>query len=615
MYLQIGVTAPRDADSIKPSSGAAKAVSSAPTVRLATQGRALMPIIVGAKASKSVTDAAAQLAQYLSQMSGATFTVERGDGKTGLALGVAAEFPALRIDVSFDLNDPTQREDYLLRSHAHGVYLIGSTYLAVQHAVWDILYRLGYRQFFPGKNWEIVPRMPELRVAVDQREHPHYLARQIWFSYSTWPENLREHSEWSARNRATSGVEISISHAYDRIVQANKEAFAVHPEYFSIVNGKPTSKFNIANRDLRKLVVDHAIRYFEKYPTADSISMEPSDQGSWGDSAEEKQLGSISDRVVLLANEVAEAVSNRFDRKYIGLLAYKQHSPPPNIRVHPNVVVHVATSYTASFSKGSSVAQLLEGWKKQGATIGIYEYYSIPAWDRDMPRVGGASRLDSLQSTIPRFYRIGARFMSAESSDNWGPHGLGYYLAARMLWNTDEASRLDELVNDFLDKAFGPARGPMADYYKLLRPDPLVPITDRTTVANDGLPMTDSYVGRLYRNLQAARKLSNDRAIRARLDDLVLYTRYVELYGAYFNAKGSERQSAFESIIRFSYRIRRTHMVHSRGLYLSLPDVDRSVNLPDAARWTVDEPANPWKSSEPFKPEEIEGFIQAGVTK
>ncbi len=30
--------------------------------------------------------------------------------------------------------------------------------------------------------------------------------------------------------------------------------------------------------------------------------------------------------------------------------------------------------------------------------------------------------------------------MSAESSDNWGPNGLGYYPAARMLWDVDEAA-------------------------------------------------------------------------------------------------------------------------------------------------------------------------------
>ena len=84
-----------------------------------------------------------------------------------------------------------------------------------------------------------------------------------------------------------------------------------------------------------------------------------------------------------------------------------------------------------------------------GWTIGMREYYSVIAWNRDMPRNGSGANLEYLRSSIPRFYNSGARFMSAESSDNWGPMGLGYYLASRILWNIDEANRVDELKSDF----------------------------------------------------------------------------------------------------------------------------------------------------------------------
>ena len=45
---------------------------------------------------------------------------------------------------------------------------------------------------------------------------------------------------------------------------------------------------------------------------------------------------------------------------------------------------------------------------------------------------------------------------------------MGYYLAARLLWDVDEAQRLDGLVDDFLTRAFGPAKGPMAEFYRQL---------------------------------------------------------------------------------------------------------------------------------------------------
>ena len=63
----------------------------------------------------------------------------------------------------------------MLRTHAKGAYLVGATEEGVRNAVWDFLFRLGYRQFFPGKNWEIVPKQPNLAIAVDELEKPDYL--------------------------------------------------------------------------------------------------------------------------------------------------------------------------------------------------------------------------------------------------------------------------------------------------------------------------------------------------------------------------------------------------------------------------------------------------------
>ena len=54
-------------------------------------------------------------------------------------------------------------------------------------------------------------------------------------------------------------------------------------------------------------------------------------------------------------------------------LAISKHSPPPTIRVHPNVIVSVATSF---IQPGYTFEQLVEGWAAKGATLGIRDYYS-----------------------------------------------------------------------------------------------------------------------------------------------------------------------------------------------------------------------------------------------
>src|SRR5690606_7739416 len=117
------------------------------------------------------TKALAQtLADYLQKISGAAFAVDANAkvlsaNTGGIAIGTVADFPDLA--PQFDVTDPTKTEDYLLRSHADGVLLVGASDLAVRHAVWDLLYRLGYRQFFPGETWEVIPSEKNLRISVN----------------------------------------------------------------------------------------------------------------------------------------------------------------------------------------------------------------------------------------------------------------------------------------------------------------------------------------------------------------------------------------------------------------------------------------------------------------
>lgn len=119
-------------------------------VRLTAVGEAAWPVVVAPEAPDTVRAAAGQLAAYLERMTGSAFAVIEGDGTEGIAVGTFRDFPDPARNVDFDPADPLRREEYLLRSHARGVWLIGATELAVNHAVWDFLYRLGYRQFFPG---------------------------------------------------------------------------------------------------------------------------------------------------------------------------------------------------------------------------------------------------------------------------------------------------------------------------------------------------------------------------------------------------------------------------------------------------------------------------------
>ncbi|MHB8901799.1 MAG: DUF4838 domain-containing protein, partial [Thermoguttaceae bacterium] len=376
-----------------------------------------------------------------------------------------------------------------------------------------------------------------------------------------------------------------------------------HPEFYALVGGKrnvdPQAKLCIGNRELRKLVADNAVKQFERAPASDSISMDPSDGGGWCECDRCAELGGVTDRALLLANEVAAAVAGKFPGRFVGIYAYNYHSPPPSIQAHPQVVVSVATAFLKG---GMTLEEILDGWSKQAGTLGIREYYSVNTWDRDMPASTRGSNLDYLKETIPAFRRRGARFMSAESSDNWGPNGLGYYLAARMLWDVDQAEGADSLIDDFLTRSFGPAKEPMAEFYRQL----------------DGSKphlVFDDQLGRMFRALGEARQAADTAEIRSRVDDLLLYARYVDLYQRYATSEGPARQAAFEQLICHAWRMRASMLIHTKALYRDLPQRDETVTIPPGAEWNVPDEKNPWKSSDPFTETELASFLEQGIER
>ena len=561
-------------------------------------GKPQTEIVVGKDASERTKGAAETLAEYLQYISGAKFVIEEGDGSHGIAIGLPGDFPDVPSVMNLSISDPTLREDYVLASHKNGIYLLGATELAVEHAVWDLLSRWGYRQYFPGKAWEVIPDKKDLTISVDTHEHPDYLVRRIWYGYGPWDYASEPYQKWCQRNRMAGCIQLNTGHSYDGIIHRNEDEFKAHPEYLGLVGGvRKSTKLCISNPNVRQLVIEDARRQLEKGKARDSVSTDPSDGLGWCECENCQALGSVSDRALTLANAVAEAINDPPAGLYVGMYAYSAHSPPPSIKVHPQVIISVATAFIRG---GFTVEELLEGWNDQGATLGIREYYSVNTWDRDLPGRSRGSNLDYLQRTVPEFHQLGARYLSSESSDNWGPNGLGYYFASRMLWDIDEADRRDEIVSEFLQNCFGPAADTMAEYYELI----------------DGSKkslFSDDLVGRMYRLLAKARSQAKEAKIQERLNHLILYTRYLELWLNYSSTAGEERQENFEQLIRHAYRMRETMMVHTKGLYRDLVNRDKSVTIPADAVWSKPEPDNPWKSSEPFSTAELDNMVKQGI--
>ena len=319
-----------------------------PEIVLAAKGQARFRVVVSDDASTEVRAKALTLATHLGLISGADFAVASGSGEEGLAVGVYSDFPALSSSLAglFGPDDVFRQDEYLLRSHAKGLFVLGATEIAVSHAVWDCLYRLGYRRFFPPRKWEIIPKRATLTIAVDASVAPDFVVHRYsgigWDIAATVPP----FREWAERNRMTSGFDLENHHVYQAIISKFRNEFRAHPEYYGLLNGQRTShKICVSNPSVQNLAIGFAIDYLAEHPGVECVSMEPSDGAKWCECVDCAALGSISDRALTLANVVAKALQKTTPGCYVGMLAYHMHAPPPTIDVERNVIEHILTRF------------------------------------------------------------------------------------------------------------------------------------------------------------------------------------------------------------------------------------------------------------------------------
>jgi hypothetical protein len=576
---------------------------------LARDGKATTAITISTNASDATKAVAGELAGYLKQIAGADFAVKPGNGSTGIVLGTLAEFPNPGLAKPLELRDQFDgKEAYAIRTETNRVLLIGATDLGVSHAAARMLEIIGYRRFFPAREWEIVPSIPDLSFSTNETSRPAILSRKIAFGFGRMREPgnrdviMRaggDYQAWCRHNRMGSSFEVRAGHSWKRIIDRNKEEFDKHPEYYALVGGKRRvgGKFELANPAVRKMVVDFALEQFREHPERDMISVEPSDGGNQSESEEARELGSFSDQVFGLANEVARAVQKEFPGKMVGLLAYGWHSDPPAFDLEPNVYVERTAGFT--FSKHTD-EELLDLWAKKTRNLGIYEYFSVWTWDADRLPGGRAADTAYLQEAIRRYAALPARSITAESSNSWGPHGRGYLVASRLMW--DPQADVSALLTDFYEKAFGPAAPAMRRYYERL---------DR---GNKPL-LSKTLLALAYRDVGEASRLAKERPdVQARLDHIKQYLRYNHLRWQMDRARTkAERKNLTLAWLTHGYRTRFSYMNHWEAMRQM--ETAKAAKAFDEPTWSSLDPSTnkPWMVKTPLTREETEKQFREGL--
>lgn len=566
---------------------------------LARGGRSLLPIVISARASDSTKSVASELSEYLGRIAGAKFEVKSGDGASGIVLGTIQEFPtpalsqALAIRNSFD-----GREAYAIRPQPSRLLLLGATDLGASHAAYRLLDELGCRWFFPSPRWEVVPRNSSLSFGRDITDRPSVLSRSIWYAWGVFNDGGhprgksagQDYADWKRRNHMAESFGVNAGHALFAVIDLNKAEFDKHPEYYALTGGKRQGpQIELGNPAVRQMVVDYALKYFRDNPRADMVSLDPADGGGYSESPESLKLGTPGDAIFGMANEVARALRKAYpnERKMAGLYAYNWHSDPPPFEMEPNVYIQL----TMAFNGGKmTLPELLEAWPKKAKNLGFYAYFSTWLWDQDRWPGGQAASKHSIKGMFEAWDKANrqsgafATSVSAESGNNWGPHGRGYYLANALMWNPQ--ANAEAILDDFYQKSFGAGARAMKAYYEMADASP---------------PMSPGVLGALFRRVDEASKATAKSAdVQARLDDIKNYLRYEYLNYRMAREGNAAKKAAMEQeVFALVYRTRYSYMNHWEGLRQNSIGEDQNAGAPKP--WKVESPVTHAESQRGFE--------------
>lgn len=578
------------------------------TLPIAADGKALVPVVISPKASESTKAAAEELAAYLGRIASAKFDVATGDGAKGIVLGTIAEFPNPSLSEGLAIRNVYDgKEAFAIRTEPERVLLIGATDLAVPHASSRLLESLGCRWFFPAREWEVVPSTKSLSVSLEVTDRPKVLARRIWYGYGPFydrahPEGkghstLTDYQDWARHNRMAGSFKVNAGHAWQAIILENQKTFDAHPEYLALVKGQRRKpQLCVSNPEVQKLAIAHALKRIEEKPQNEMVSMECSDGLNHCECENCKKLGSVSDRVFGLANIVAKEVNTKHPGKMVGVLAYSDHSEPPSFELEPNVYVQL----TGGFTHGQYTHdELVELWPKKCKNLGFYEYFSVWLWDFDRLPGGKGANLTLIKERLDRFVKAGATSFDAESGNNWGVHGRGYYVTNRLLW--DPNADVKAILDDFYAKAFGPGAAAMKRYYERVAPD-------------SGNFMSRGTIGEAFRDVEEAARLAKDQPdVLARIDHIKHYLRYVHLRWLIdHEADAAKKKDLTIAALTLCYRTRYSYMNHWAAMrYTWAGDAAKDFNEPT---WAFgDKSKKPWLNETPVSREEIDRAFAEGL--
>lgn len=453
-------------------------------IQLTTAGATDYTIVLCRDASPSERHGAEELADYLKQMAGAEFTVQKEGARIPEKCLLVGHGQAVEDLVDAKDLRGLGTDGFVIKAVGQRIVLSGGKQRGTMYACYSLLEDvLGCRWYSSAVT--VVPKKPTIRIPGNlyRRETPAFENRDPFYADAF-------DADWAAHNRSTSsdsrldaerGGKIAywpFVHSFYLLVPPEKY-FDSHPEYFALVNGQRQrggAQLCLTNPDVLKIATAQVMQWIQDHPEARIISVSQNDCGGACQcercQAIVKAEGSESGPLLHFVNEIAAQVAEKYPDKLIDTLAYQYtKEPPKTIKPAPNVRVRLCPIEACvghpfeQCEQDKVFVDLLQRWCK--LTNNLYVWHYVTNFANYMQPV---PNFKELQADIPMYHRMGVRGLMLQGHYQKGGNGefseLRAWVEAKMLW--DPSRDFDALVNDFLAGYYGPAAPALRKYYDLM---------------------------------------------------------------------------------------------------------------------------------------------------
>ena len=445
---------------------------------IAEDGVAKAVIVVSPDSPEPERHAAAELADFLKQITGGKFEIMHRDapGQSRILVGLKA---ANLTAVDF-FTDGLGSDGIVIRTVGPDLILAGGHPRGTLYAVYTFLEdHLGCR-WWSSK----VSRIPKKRTLKIGNLNVRYVP-PLEYRESFWFDAFD--GDWAVRNKSNGNSERLDAkrggkHSYQGFVHTffplirPQTYFKDHPEWFSEINGKrkyERAQLCLTNDEMRKELVKNLKARLRSNPAATIASVSQNDWHGYCQcskcAAVDKREGSPAGSLLHFVNAVAANIEEEFPNVAISTLAYQYtRKPPKKVKPRHNVIVRLC-SIECSFSKPLSDERNKKfrddiiGWSKVCNRLYIWDYttdfrhYVMP---HPNLRVLGPNVKFFVDNNVKGIFEQGAyQSYGSEMAE------LRAWVLAKLLWEPKRDSK--KLIDEFIEGYYGAAGPHIKAYLKV----------------------------------------------------------------------------------------------------------------------------------------------------